>query len=160
MLINSEETNKYLHKLRTGEIKQGLGLGISEIDKYLVFKPKSFNVILGHANVGKTHLVLYLMLCYTMKHKLKWVIYSSENEPSSIKRRLCEFLEQQPINKIPEDTLNKHLEFIDQYFQIISNDKIQTYKSLLDFATTLKSSFDMDGFFIDPYNSLTKDMKQ
>ena len=160
MLINTEETKDYLHKLRTGEIKQGLGLGLPDIDKYLVFKPRAFNVILGHANVGKTHLVLYLMLCYTMKHRLKWLIYSSENEPSSIQRRLIEFLEQQPINKISESTLNKHLEFINQYFQIISNEKIQTYKSLLEFATTLKSSFDMDGFFIDPYNSLTKDMKQ
>ena len=119
MLINTEETKDYLHKLRTGEIKQGLGLGLPDIDKYLVFKPRAFNVILGHANVGKTHLVLYLMLCYTMKHKLKWLIYSSENEPSSIQRRLIEFLEQQPINKISESTLNKHLEFINQYFQII-----------------------------------------
>jgi len=40
------------------------------------------------------------MLSYTIKHKIRWLVYSSENEPHSIIRKLVEYLAQKPINKI------------------------------------------------------------
>jgi len=64
MLIDFEKTVSTLRDVKSGKIKEGLKLGIDQIDEYLRFKPTNFNVILGHANVGKTSVILYLMLMY------------------------------------------------------------------------------------------------
>ena len=66
MLINYEKVIGHLDKIRIGEIKEGLSLGVPEIDEYIRFKPQNFNVILGHANVGKTTVILFMMLAYSV----------------------------------------------------------------------------------------------
>jgi hypothetical protein len=157
MIINTDKTFEYLTDVRNGKIKEGIKLDVPEIDQYLRYKPSNFNVILGHANVGKTTVILYLMLCYTQKHNLKWLIFSSENEPHSIIRKLVEFLEQKPINKIDNETFKKHFEYVVDHFKVVSNDTLHTYRTLLEFARSFKKDFDYQGLLIDPYNSLTKD---
>lgn len=157
MLINTNNTFEYLTNVRNGEIKEGVKLDIPDIDQYLRFKPSNFNVVLGHANVGKTTVILYLMLCYTQKHNLKWLVFSSENEAHSIIRKLVEFLEQKPINKIDEKTFKKHFDYVIEHFKVVSNDTLHTYRTLLEFARSFKKDFDYQGLLIDPYNSLSKD---
>jgi hypothetical protein len=157
MIINTEETFQYLKDVRSGTIREGIKLGNECFDQYIRFKPSNFNVVLGHANVGKTTVILYLMLCYTKKHKLKWLIFSSENEPHSIIRKLVEFLEEKPINKIDDETFKKHFDFVVEHFKVVSNDTLHTYRTLLEFARSFKKTFNYQGLLIDPYNSLTKD---
>ncbi len=157
MLINTEDTYAYLTNVRNGTIKEGVKIGIPDIDQYLRFKPSNFNVVLGHANVGKTTVILYLMLCFTQKHNLKWLVFSSENEPHSIIRKLVEFLEQKPINKIDEETFKKHFDYVVKHFKVVANDTLHTYRTLLEFARAFKKDFDYQGLLIDPYNSLSKD---
>ena len=159
MLIDFEKTVSTLRDVKSGKIKEGLKLGIDQIDEYLRFKPTNFNVILGHANVGKTSVILYLMLMYTIKHGLKWVVYSSENEAHSILRKMVEYMEQKPINKISEEAFNSRLKFIYDHFKIIDNEKMYTYVELLELCTVIKNAWHYDGLLIDPYNSLSKDQK-
>jgi len=159
MLIDFEKTVSTLRDVKSGKIKEGLKLGIDQIDEYLRFKPTNFNVILGHANVGKTSVILYLMLMYTIKHGLKWVVYSSENEAHSILRKMVEYMEQKPINKISEEAFNSRLKFIYDHFKIIDNEKMYTYVELLELCTAIKNAWHYDGLLIDPYNSLSKDQK-
>ena len=159
MLIDFEKTVSTLRDVKSGKIKEGLKLGIDQIDEYLRFKPTNFNVILGHANVGKTSVILYLMLMYTIKHGLKWVVYSSENEAHSILRKMVEYMEQKPINKISEEAFNTRLSFIYDHFKIIDNEKMYSYVELLELCTAIKKAWHYDGLLIDPYNSLSKDQK-
>ena len=130
-----------------------------EIDLYFRFKPGNFNVILGHANVGKTTVILYLMLLYAKRHNLKWLIFSSENEPYSIVRKLIEFLDQNPINKVKEADYQKHLSYINDTFKIVDPGTLHTYRSLLDLGKAVKDAWSYDGMLIDPYNSLIKDQE-
>ena len=157
MIVNIKDTLDTLNLVRTGELKEGLKLGIEEIDTYIRFKPNDFNLILGHANVGKTQTVLYLMYLYTLKHKLKWLLFSSENKPYSLYKKLLEFDCGLPINKIPENELQSRLIRIAQYFQIIDPNDLYTYKTLLAEAKKIKDKYEYDGFLIDPYNSLVTD---
>lgn len=157
MIINTDNTFDYLQQVRSGEIKEGIKLDIPDIDQYIRFKPSNFNVVLGHANVGKTTVILYLMLCYAKKHNLKWLVFSSENEPHSIIRKLVEFLEQKPINKISDEAFKKHFDYIVKHFKVVNNDTLHTYRTLLEFARSFKKDFDYQGLLIDPYNSLSKD---
>jgi hypothetical protein len=159
MLIEFSEQIDYLKKIKSGEIKTGSRLGIPSFDEYIRFKPSNFNVILGHANVGKTSVALYLMLLYSKLHGKRWVVYSSENEPYSIIRRLMEFMESMPINKISDEGFKRSSDFINSHFKFIDTKDMYTYKELLILSKQIKMAWDYDGLFIDPYNSLKKDFE-
>jgi len=159
MLINYEKVTAHLQDIRTGKIKEGLSLGVPEIDEYFRFKHSEFNIILGHSNTGKTTIVLYLMLAYAIKHQIKWLVFSSENEAYSIIRKLIEFLEERPIQDIPQKQFEKHSKFIYTHFKIIDATKTYTYRELLDLCKVIKDAWDYQGLLIDPYNSLIKDPK-
>ena len=160
MLINYEKVTAHLDKIRNGEIKEGLTLGFPEIDEYFRYKRSDFSVILGHANTGKTTIVLFLMLAYSVKHDLKWLIFSSENEAYSIIRKLVEFLEEKTIEEIDAKTFKKHNEFISSHFKIIDTSKMYTYRELLDLCSSVKQAWHYDGLLIDPYNSLTNNFSR
>jgi hypothetical protein len=97
------------------------------------------------------------MLCYTQKHNVKWLVFSSENEPHSVIRKLVEFLEQKPINRISDEVFKKHFDYVVEHFKVVSNDSLYTYRTLLEFARSYKKEFDYQGLLVDPYNSLTQD---
>jgi hypothetical protein len=157
MLVNYNDQIKTLHSIAKGELKQGLKLDIPEIDEFFRLKPQDFGIWLGHANVGKTSLTIYLMLLYALKHDQKFLIYSSENEPYELIQKLLEFILEQPINKIIPPDFNAGLAWIKKHFQFIDNNKLYTYKELLKEASELRIGFKYNGFLIDPYNSLAKD---
>ena len=119
MLINYDDEINKIIQVRKGKRIEGLTLDIPEIDEYLRFKPSNFNLILGHANTGKTTVTLFLMLLYSVKHKIKWLVFSSENEPHTIIKKLIEFLSVQPINKIPTDQFDNNAAFIFDHFKFI-----------------------------------------
>mgnify|MGYP003676882975 CR=1 FL=1 len=112
MIINFHDHLKKIKQVRDGTLKEGLKLDIPEIDEHFRFKAGNFNVILGHANTGKTTLILYLMLMYSVKHNLRWLIFSSENESYTLIKKLIEFMEGKVITKIEEDHFNKRADWI------------------------------------------------
>mgnify|MGYP001161155436 FL=1 len=146
-----------LNDIRNGKVKEGLRLGVPEIDEYWRFKFSSFNVVLGHASTGKTTTLLYLLLLYAVKYNLKYLIYSSENEPSSISKKLCEFLVGLPFNKIPDKLWKQKIKWVHEHFRYIDIDKVYTSSELLRNAEEIKKTFNYHGLVIDPYNSLVRD---
>jgi len=157
MIIKYQEQLAHLDKLRTGEIPEGLGLGIPEIDNYIRFKESNFNICLGHANVGKTTVILYLMLMYNLKHNKRWLVFSSENEAHSIIRKLMEFLRQKPLHLISKAEFEETSDYIDENFKFISNEKMYTYRDIIRLGSQVSDAWKYDGFLIDPYNSLIKE---
>jgi hypothetical protein len=156
MLINFAEHLEKLNKVRKGETREALKVGLEEFDSKFRFVHGNLNIILGHANVGKTHFILYLMLLYSKKHKLKWLVFSSENEPYTLIRKLVEFLEGEPINKINEDRYKPHVDFVYNHFKFIDCNRQYTYKEIIELATSIKNAWDYDGMLLDPFNSLRK----
>ncbi len=157
MIISYDNLKDKLNLIRTNQIQEGYKVGVEDIDKYLRFKPANFNIILGHSNVGKTTCVLFLMLLYTRRLGVKWLVFSSENEPHSIVRKLLEFQTLKPINNIEDKEFTEHLEFIENHFKIINADKLYNYRQIIELAQATKNAWDYQGFLIDPYNSLIKD---
>jgi hypothetical protein len=141
-----------LDDVRNGKVKEGLKFGQWNLDAHFRFKRGNFNVILGHANVGKTSVTLYMMLLQSIVNDIRWLVFSSENTPVSLVKKISEFFLGKPINKIEEDEFYMAQDLIQRYFIIIDTDKkMYTYKDLIEEATGF------DGFLIDPYNSLVKD---
>jgi len=157
MIINFSDHIEKLQLVRSGKIKEGLKLDIPELDEHFRFKTSNFNVILGHANTGKTTLILYLMLMYSIKHKIRWLVFSSENEPYTLIKKMIEFMEGNVINKIEEKHFKNRSQFINDHFKFIDPQELYSYKNILDLATELKKAWDYQGILIDPFNSLIKD---
>ncbi len=157
MLINYDDEIDKLIKIRQGKVTEGYKLDLPEIDEYFRFKKGNFNLILGHANTGKTTITLFFMLLYSLKHKIKWLVFSSENDSHTIIKKLIEFLAVQPINKISTETFDKHAKFVFDHFKFVDCQDTYTFKQLLKFGEVVKNAWDYQGFLIDPYNSLFKD---
>ena len=132
MLINYDDEIDKIIKIRKGKIQEGYKLDLPEIDEYFRFKKGNFNLILRQANTGKTTINLFLMLLYSLKHKLKWLVCSSENYPHTIIKKLIEFLESKPINKISTDRFDKHCQFIIDHFKFGDTSELYTYKQLIN----------------------------
>ena len=156
MLIEFNDEIQKIRDVRSGKIREGFKLGIKEIDEHFRFKKGNFNIVLGHANVGKTSVVLYLMLLHSIKNNLRWLVFSSENDPYTLIKKLIEFLEQKPINKVTDAEFDSRLDFINSHFKFISNEEIYDWNSLKCLCQAVKDAWDYDGLIIDPYNSLTK----
>ena len=156
MLINFDKEIGILSDIRNGKIKEGLKLDIPEIDEYIRHKKTNFNIVLGHANTGKTTIILYYMLCYSVKHDLKWLICSTENESYSLIRKLIEFLDETPINLISKGNFDSHSQFVNEHFKFVNNAKMYDYQDALIMFAEVKKEFDYNGILLDPYNALTK----
>lgn len=157
MITQSNKIKNKILDIKFGRVKEGLGIGIPEIDEYIRYKQGNFNLLIGHANVGKTTVICYLLTLYAIKHNLKFLIWSSENTPQSIVRKIIEFKMGLPIHTASEKDIAESIAWCDKHFKIIDVEDLYTYKDLLKEATAVKDAWDYDGLLIDPYNSLAKD---
>ena len=157
MISNIDKLREKIYDVKYDRIEQGMGLDIDEVDEFLRFKKGSFNLCVGHANTGKTTVILYLMLAYSMKHDLKWLIFSSENTDYSIARKLLEFRTNKPVQQLPDAVIREELDWIHDHFKIMTVDKLFTAADLMKEAKVMKDAWNYDGLLIDPYNSLVKD---
>ena len=63
IVANTNNLRERILDIKNGKIKEGLKIDITEIDEYLRFKHGNFNMLIGHANVGKTTVLTYLSRC-------------------------------------------------------------------------------------------------
>lgn len=157
MIVNSSNIFKKLLDIKHGRVKEGLKIGIPDIDEYLRYKQGNFNLLIGHANVGKTTVILYLFVIWALKHKKRFLIWSSENTPQSIQRKIVEFKMRKPITQAEDAEIEDALKWSDSHFKIIDVEELYTYGELLQEAREIKDAWDYDAILIDPYNSLIKD---
>lgn len=150
-----EDSLSYLERARSGQIKEASKFGHPALDDYIRFKQGNFIVVTGHANVGKTHMILYLMLLHTLKNGTQWLVFSSENEVGSLTRKLLEFKTNMPIKHIETAKFYNELAWVQGHFKFINSDKLYDIFELIDTATEIHKEFPFHGFLIDPYNSLT-----
>lgn len=125
-----------------------------ELDQYAPAKMGQLTVIVGHTNVGKTTVILWLLSRLARKGK-KILIYSAENRISTLHRQFARF-----FFEVPEITIN-HLSNIRDNVRYIKHEKHFSYREMLNQATyLLDAGYDFDFFLIDPYNSLRLDNTQ
>ena len=89
-ISSDDEDFRWIDDFSQGKIEIGLDTGDIKLDEYFRYK-KEFVIMNGHSNVGKTTTALYLIANSVIRHKWKWVIYSSENRTASVKMQLMQF---------------------------------------------------------------------
>lgn len=125
-----------------------------ELDEFCPAKLGQLTVIVGHTNVGKTTVLLWL-LSRLIRQQKKILIYSAENRISVIHKQLTRFAFG------VTDITKGHLESIRNSVRYIKHERHFSYRDMLNQATyLLDADFDFDFFLVDPYNSLKIDNKE
>lgn len=125
-----------------------------ELDKFCPAKMGQLTVVVGHTNVGKTTVILWL-LARLIKQGRKILIYSAENRISVIHKQLTRFVTGAELITMA------HLSAIRDQVRYIKHERHYSYKDMLNQATfLLDADFDFDFFLVDPYNSLKIDNKE
>lgn len=144
----------YEHEVLNGYKMDVVPYRFSMLDQYCPAKMGELTCIIGHTNVGKTTVILW-MLSMLAKAGKKVVVYSAENRISSIVKNVYRFVFGQTEFRRPE------LERLRDSFRFIKHERQFSYKDMLNQATFLMDvGFDFDFFFIDPYNALKIDNTQ
>jgi energy-coupling factor transporter ATP-binding protein EcfA2 len=125
-----------------------------ELDRFCPAKLGQLTVIVGHTNVGKTTVLLWL-LAKLIRQGRKILIYSAENRISVLHKQLIRF-----VTEMPEVKAIDLSNFRDSV-RYIKHERHYSYRDMLNQATyLLDAGFDFDFFLVDPYNSLKIDNKE
>lgn len=152
-LAKEDEGYDFIKKVMDGTMKLGDGISC-ELDKYLRYKSGQFNVIVGHANVGKTAWIVFYFVSLAVHHDKKFLIYSSENTIGSLKRRIMEFFMNRPVTDFTPNDLQKAKSFVRRHFDFLRTDRTYTAEELMSAAKAVHEYSKYDAMVIDPYNSL------
>jgi len=160
-----EREIKRITQAKTGTLPQGLETGYQTFDMYFRYKPKDFVIINGHAGIGKSFMVWYLMSLAAHRYGWKWILFCGENMSADIRTRLVEFKSGSLAKFIPDATFESNLNWAYDHFEIIEleddNTQIETADPILSIAEKIidtKGTY--NGLLIDPYNSLQMDMSK
>jgi len=158
MILENNSGKQYLDSIRDGSFKMGLEIGCA-LDNHLRYKQGTFNVMAGHANVGKTKFILYYYLCLAVKHSKKFLIFSAENSTGGIKRDLIQLHAGKQLKDLDEQQYEYHFNWIGEHFKFVDFEKFyRVNKRFMNFRDVFKAALEdceyFDALVIDPYNSL------
>lgn len=153
-LSDEDEDLKEIMKIKRGEVELGLKTGHDDIDKYFRYKRGSFVIVNGHSSVGKTTLVLHLMINASVRHGWKWFVYSSESKTSTLKTRMIEYASQMLLQDMNEHQIVRYYNWVNEHFSFLSNKRTYSYVDVLLYAEKEMARRPFDALFVDPYNSL------
>ncbi len=147
------DINTYLQDYHSGKISKGLDTGLLKLDDSIRFKQGQLTIINGLDNVGKTIWILWYYLTLSVKHGLKWTIYSGENKAGQLVRQLIQFYTGQYLHKMELNEVFKVEMIIAEWFTFISNDKQYTSTELFK----IFRDSDSDGCLIDPFTGMKRE---
>ena len=152
--ISSDDDDfKWVEDFANGEISVGLTTGNSTMDQYFRYKKELlFNN--GHSNVGKTTVSLYLMINASVRHGWKWVVYSSENRTAALKMKIMEMAADKKVGQMSSLERKDAFKWVNEHFTVVKNEATYSYYDLIIFCEKMIKQQEVDGFLIDPYNSL------
>lgn len=153
MLEKKINITKYLEEYHSGKIKMGLDVGITKLDNSLRYKSGQLTIINGLDNVGKTIWMLWYYLCLSVKHNLKWCIYSGENKSGQLVRQLIQFYTGKPLSQLTIQEVYRYEAEINNWFTWVDNSYF--YKSKDLFKIFLDN--DCDGCLIDPFTGMDRE---
>jgi len=156
-ISSDDEDFRWIDDYSQGKIAIGLDTGDANLDKFFRYK-KEFVIINGHSNVGKTTTALYLIANSVMRHKWKWVIYSSENRTASVKMHLMQFATDKKVQDMNYAQRRASYKWVQEHFTIINNNQVYSYSDIILFMEKVMRQQPVDAIFVDPYNSLRLDM--
>ena len=153
MITAKKDIYEYLDDYHRGNITMGLGIGLLDFDFYLRFKAGEFTVINGLDNVGKTAWMLWYFLALSVKHDLKWCIWSGENKSGQLVRQMIEWKTGKKLKDLSFVDVSRQQIEIEAWFTFVDNKNSYTNKQLY----TIFNDSGCDGALIDPFTGMKRE---
>ena len=159
-LAEDDEIDKFLQDVRDDKILMGVGIGMSDLDHYWLYKPSSFNMVGGLSNVGKTDWAVWWFVQLSVKHDFNWLICSTENEGGELIKMAVEYYCGQQIKHINQDKFEQAKEWAKEHFTIFSNKRTYTYHEILNAAKEEMKKKAYAGILADPYSGIELEVSE
>jgi hypothetical protein len=152
MILQQQEINNYLQDYHNGKISMGKGIGCKDFDDNLRYKQGELTIINGLDNVGKTDFMIWYALALSMKHNIKWCIYSGENKGGQLVRKLIQYLTGEKVLEMKFSEVTRAELKIQQWFTFIDNSNFYKLEDLLK----IFKDGDFNACLIDPFTGLDR----
>lgn len=158
-----EDEQERITLSKEGKLPQGLITGYEELDKHFRFKIGNLVIINGHANVGKSFGVWYLMVISYRLYGWRWIMFCAENVSADIRVQLVEFICGKLAKYIDDKVFKETLKDVYDTFEIIEIDEdMDMEENLTNLLMVTEKIMDNKGNFqgilIDPYNAVDLDI--
>jgi hypothetical protein len=135
------------------------------ITPYWSWLPDEVTVVTGWPGHGKSELMLQLMLTKSVYEGWKWALYVPENMPA---RRIITKLVQSYVGQTANFKSRYRMTFTQyeeaaqwvlQHFHLVDPRKAATLGELLPVLRHAISTFNLQGYLIDPWNALSSNLR-
>lgn len=139
-------------------------IGINEIDNIYKLKRGEITLFTGHGNMGKTTMLMYILIIRAIIFKEKFAIFSPENQPAEefyddfVEILVGQSTKPENTNRIGRYTYENAYDLISKHFfnvYPIDNDPTPEYIQERFLELIIKEK--IDGVVIDPFNQLYND---
>jgi len=156
MILDNNEISKYLQDYHEGKISMGKGVGSTHLDETVRYKQGEFVIINGLDNVGKTDFMLWYALAVSMKHNIRWCIYSGENKGGQLVRKLIQYLTGRRVLDMKlSEVFHAELK-LQEWFTFLDN---KPFYKLDDLLKIFKEG-NYNACLIDPFTGLNREFTQ
>lgn len=145
----------------SGGLKRGATIGFNDFDKLLSFETKTFGVVTGIPNHGKSEWLDEMVYRLNLRYAWKFAFFSPENEPTEL--HIAKLIEKYVGKRLGKDTMpfseyDYAKKYIDQNIFFESPEDDFKPESILSLAKALVRRNGIKGLVIDPYNYLEATM--
>lgn len=146
-------------------LEYGLTTGFTSLDAHFKWKVGHTITLNGFNNMGKTHFGLNLIILSSILYGWKWGIYSPENYPvSDMAIKAIEIFMGNTIDKSKERHASMRdieiaRDFIRDHIEFVNNENGYTPEQLRNIKKQMIVRRGIRGFFTDPWNALTMELK-
>ena len=160
-LADEESDYAYLQSVRNNSVKKGLSTGSTYIDEYLLFKPATYTVAIGHTSVGKSLSILWITMLACLKHDWKCIVIAKENSSADFKEKLAEFYLQKPLQHSTTEEFEEAYNWVSDHYRFVKGrgGKVRTMTDALKLMYSLADEGKYDLAFLDPYSGFDQDKK-
>lgn len=155
--VSGKEDDDILEDYAENKMPVGHSTGYPMLDDHFLLKEGTFNIIAGHANLGKSTVAWNMAAAAYVKNKWKSIIYSPENNAWSIKLMIIQFMTGKDIKKTTKEQRKKALEHINNNIKIIETEDMMSFYDVLQYAEKLMKKDEYKILLIDPYSALKYD---
>ena len=139
-------------------------IGIEEIDERYKMKRGEITLFTGHGNMGKTTMLMYILIIRSVIYGEKFAIFSPENQPAEefyddfVEILIGDNTKPSNTNRIGRYTYENAYDFVSKHFfnvYPVDNDPTPEYIQERFLELIIKEK--IDGVVIDPFNQLYND---
>lgn len=151
-----------------GEVAQPVSTGFASLDPFWRIMPRSFNLVTGIPNHGKSSFVDQIAVTTGLRLGWRFAVFSPEHPPARhlirlIEKRAAEPFYDGPTPRMTETSLGLALDWVNEHFVLIqSTDAGPTIDWILERARAAAMRHGINALIIDPYNEIetTRDRNQ